>query len=433
MRHILRLNLEASKVSRTRRVASFPLIFFGVCLSLFQQLEGQSSNSSIVGTCLDSSSAAVPNATIEAREIGTNLKFESKTSSTGYYVLPSLPVGVYEVSLSAPGFKTAVRSGVVLRVGDRARVDFQVEVGVVQQKVEVAGEAPLVQTDSTGLGEVVENRRITELPLNSRNALALSLLTPGVRNVSGGTNLGFGRYQNYQMANIGVNGSPGTFNAFLLDGGANTAPGYNEVAVAPLVESIQEFKVLTNFMPPEYGLTGGGVISTVTKSGSNTFHGSAYEFLRNDKLDARKTFAATRPPFRFNQFGFSTGGPIWIPKLYNGKDRTFFFFNYEGSRNRQSANPITTVPTAAQRAGDFSELRDSTGRLIPIFDPATTVANPSGSGFVRSIFPGNIVPAGSIDPVAKNVLAFLPAPNRTPNNPFTQELNYLGCNLSEST
>jgi hypothetical protein len=319
-----------------------------------------------------------------------------------------------------------VRAGVVLNVGDRARVDFVLEVGVLEQKVEVQGGAALVQTDSSGLGEVVENQRITELPLNSRNALSLTQLTPGVRNLDGGTNLGFGRYQNYQLANIGVNGSPGTFNSFLLDGGMNNAPGYNEVAVAPLVESIQEFKVLTNFMPPEYGLTGGGVITTVTKSGTNAFHGSVYEFLRNDKLDARNTFAAVRPPFRFNQYGFAAGGPVWIPKVYRGTNRTFFFFNYEASRNRKSANPITTVPTAGQRSGNFSDLFDSTGRLIPLYDPATTVSNPNGSGFIRSPLAGNIVPASRIDPVANNVITLLPLPNRTPNNPFTQALNYLG-------
>jgi hypothetical protein len=291
--------------SLTHASTALAVSVLSVCLCTLQQISAQSSNSAIVGSCSDSSGAAVPNATVEAREIDTNLKFESRTNTAGNYVLPSLPVGTYEVSTSAVGFKSEIRSGVVLRVGDRARVDFTLEVGVVQQKLEVQAETPLVQADSSGLGEVVENRRITELPLNSRNALSLSLLTPGVRNLDGGTNLGFGRYQNYQLANIGINGSPGTFNSFLLDGGANNAPGYNEVAVAPLVESIQEFKVMTNFMPPEYGLTGGGIITTVTKSGTNAFHGSLYEFLRNDKLDARNTFVAIRPPFRFNQYGFA--------------------------------------------------------------------------------------------------------------------------------
>lgn len=406
----------------SRRVAG---ILFQVTIAA-QNLAAQSNASAIVGACVEASGASVPNAAVEAREVDTNLRFEARTNVDGYYVLTTLPVGAYTVTVSASGFKSSVHSGLVLRVGDRARVDFVLEIGVVEQKVEVQGEAPLVQADSSGLGEVIENRRITDMPLNSRNALSLTLLTPGVRNLDGGTNLGFGRYQNYQLANIGVNGSPGTFNSFLLDGGANNAPGYNEVAVAPLVESIQEFKVLTNFMPPEYGLTGGGVITTVTKSGTNLFHGSLYEFLRNDKLDARNTFVAVRPPFRFNQYGASMGGPIWIPKVYNGKNHTFFFFNYEASRNRKSANPITTVPTPGQRGGDFSDLFDSTGKLIPIFDPATTVSNPNGPGFIRSVFPGNIVPVTRLDPVARNVTSLIPQPNRAPNNPFTQALNYIG-------
>jgi hypothetical protein len=315
---------------------------------------------------------------------------------------------------------------VTLQVGERARVDFALQIGIAEQSVEIRGEAPLVQADSSGLGQVIESRRIEELPLNSRNALALTVLTPGVRNLQGGINVGYGRSQNYQLSNIGVNGSPGGSNAFLLDGGLNTSNEFGEVAVAPLVESIVEFKVMTNFFPPEYGLSGGGVINTVSRSGTNVPHGSLYEFLRNDKLDARNTFANARQPFRYNQFGVAAGAPITIPKVYRGTDRTFFFFNYEGSRYRSNDNPITSVPTAQWRAGDFSTLRDSAGRQIVIYDPATTAPNPSGSGFVRSPFPGNAFPQSRMDRVALNVLPFLPLPNRTPNNPFTQSLNYIG-------
>jgi len=190
--------------------------WFAACLWIVAlpqaQLRAQGDTSAIVGTCVDSSSAPIPNASVTARDINTNLRFEAKTNAEGYYVLPTLPVGAYEVTVLANGFKSAVRSGLVLSVGDRARVDFVLEIGIVEQRVEVRGEAPLVQADSSGLGEVIENRRITDMPLNSRNALALTQLTPGVRNLDGGTNLGFGRYQNYQLANIGVNGSPGTFN-----------------------------------------------------------------------------------------------------------------------------------------------------------------------------------------------------------------------------
>jgi hypothetical protein len=256
--------------------------------------------------------------------------------------------------------------------------------------------------------------------------LALTLVSPGVRNLQGGINLGYGRSQNYQVSNIGINGSVSGFTAFLMDGAINVSTGYGDVSVAPLVESIQEFKVMTNFTPPEYGLTSGGVINTVTKSGTNSLHGSVYDYLRNNAFDARNTFAPSVPPFRYNQFGVAIGGPVDIPKVYHGRDRTFFFFNYEGSRRRATGNPITSVPIDSWRSGDFSRLFDSSGRLIQIFDPNTTAPNPSGSGFVRQPFPGNVIPANRIDRVAANVMKFFPEPNQAPNNSFTQSLNYLG-------
>jgi hypothetical protein len=283
-----------------------------------------------------------------------------------------------------------------------------------------------VETDTSGLGEVVENRRINALPLNSRNVLSLTLVSPGVRNLQGGINLGFGRSQGDQVANIGINGSVSGFTAFLMDGAIDTSIGYGDVAVAPLVESIQEFKVLTNFAPPEYGLTNGGLVNTVTKSGTNALHGSVYEYLRNNKFDARNTFVPSVPAFRYNQFGASAGGPVILPKVYHGKDRTFFFFNYEGSRRRAVSNPITSVPTDAWRSGNFSDLRTAAGTPIQIFDPATTAPNPNGSGFLRQPFPGNTIPANRTDRVARNVLAFFPEPNQAPNNPLTQSLNYIG-------
>ena len=388
-------------------------------------LAAQVAQSSIVGTCTDPSGAAVPGVNIIARSVNTNQRFEAVSNLTGNFVLPSLPIGEYEVTAASSGFKTGVRTGLQLQVGDRARVDFTLQIGVAEQKVEIVGEAPLVQTDSSGLGQVIENLRISQLPLNGRSALALSLLTPGVRNLQGGYNVGFGRSANFQLANIGINGSPNGFNAFLLDGGLNTSIEFGEVAVAPMVESVAEFKVLTNFLPPEFGLTGGGVINTVSKSGTNEFHGSVYEFLRNEKLDARKTFAAVRSPFRYNQFGMAAGGPVWIPKVYRGSDRTFFFFNYEGSRYRSSVNPITSVPSEEKRRGDFSRLFDAGGRLIPIFDPATTRLNAAGSGYVRDAFAGNVIPQNRFDRVAAKVIPMLPLPNRPSSNPYTDSLNFL--------
>jgi len=384
----------------------------------------QVAEAAIVGTCVDPSGAVVPNVAVTAKNVNTGAHFEAATNATGNYVFPILPIGAYELSVSAAGFETIVRSGIVLQVGDRTRVDFTLKVGSTTQKIDVVGAAPLVQTDTSGLGEVVENQRITDLPLNSRNVLTLETLVPGVRNMQGGIDVGFGRSQNYQVANVGINGSTSGFTAFLMDGADDTAPGWGEVSVAPLVDAIQEFQVLTNFIPPEYGFTAGGVVNTITKTGTNSLHGSVYEFIRNNVLDARNTFAPNVPPYRFNQFGLSVGGPVTIPKLYNGRDKTFFFFNFEGSRRRAVSNPITTVPTAQEREGNFSQLEDVNGNPITLYDPATTVPNPNGSGYVRSPLPGNMVT--QIDSVAQNVLGLLPMPNLTPNNAFAQTNNYIG-------
>jgi hypothetical protein len=386
----------------------------------------QTPQASLVGTCLDSSGAAIPGAELVARNVATNAQFKAKTNDSGNFVLPLLPVGEYDVTSTAQGFRTVVRSGIVLEVGDRTRVDFTLQVGISEQKIDVVVQAPLVQTETSGLGGVVENKRISELPLNSRNVLSLTLVNPGVRNLQGGINLGFGRSQGNQVANIGINGSVSGFTAFLMDGAIDTSIGYGDVAVAPLVESIQEFKILTNFAPPEFGLTNGGLVNTVTKSGTNELHGSVYEYLRNNKFDARNTFSPSVPPFRYNQFGVSAGGPVTLPKIYSGKDQTFFFFNYEGSRRRAVGNPITSVPIAQWRNGDFSNLRNAAGVPILIYDTASTAPNPNGAGFIRQPFPNNVIPGNLIDRVAKNVLAFFPQPNQAPNNPLTQSLNYLG-------
>jgi hypothetical protein len=267
--------------------------------------------------------------------------------------------------------------------------------------------------------------RVAELPLNGRSVMALTTVVPGVRNLTGGIDVGYGDAQNWSVTNVGINGSTGGWTAFLMDGGIDTAPGWGEAEIAPYVDSVQEFKVMTNFIPPEYGFTAGGVVSIATKNGTNSLHGTAYEFVRNNVLDARNTFAPSVSPYRYNQFGASLGGPVLIPKLYNGRDKTFFFFNFEGNRHDETSNFITTVPTPAERGGDFSQLEDVYGNPIPIYDPATVVPNPSGSGYVATPFQGNIIPPKRLDTVAQNVLAYIPTPNLTPNNAFAQTNNYI--------
>lgn len=379
----------------------------------------------ILGTVTDPTGAAVPGAAIRIVNTGTNAAFQTSTNVEGFYTAPTLPVGSYSVTAEKTGFKKAVRSGITLQVDQRAEVDFRLDVGETSEAIEVTGEAPLVDTNSATVGKVVENRRIADLPLNGRNALALVMLTPGVKSQAGPTNSGFVD-RGTALSAVSINGGPSSLNAFIIDGGNNNSAFLADINVNPTVDAVQEFKVQSNVMSAEYGFTAGGVVNIVTRGGTNTPHGSLYYFVRNDAFDARNAFAATKAPFRYNQYGGTFGGPVLLPKIYDGQNRTFFFFNYEGWQNRRFQSNILSVPTEAWRAGNFTSLMDATGRVIPVYDPATTTANPSGSGFVRSVFPNNTIPSSRLDPVSQKMLQFYPLPNRTPSNAFTNASNWIG-------
>ncbi len=398
--------------------STFALILFAA-LACAQQGRG-----SMQGLVTDRSGAAIPYASVTIRNTDTNAAFTTTTNGEGLFTAPALPVGQYEVTVEKEGFKRGVRSGITLLVDQRAQVDVPLEVGGTTESVTVTSDAPLVDTSSATVGKVIENRRISELPLNGRNALALVLLTPNVKSQAGPTNSGFAD-RGIALSSISINGGPSALNAFVLDGGVNTQGYLADVNVNPTVDGVQEFKVQSATMSAEYGFTAGGVVNIVTKSGTNQLHGAAYEFFRNDKLDARNAFAVTRPPFRYNQYGGALGGPVFLPKLYNGKNRTFFFYNYEGWQYRRATQVVTSTPTVEWRNGNFSNLRDASGNLVHIYDPATTRPNPSGNGVIRDAFPGNLIPSNRIDPAANALLQFYPLPNRTPVNPFTQQNNYL--------
>ena len=377
-------------------------------------LAAQQGRGTIQGSVTDSSGSAIPGVAVRITNNDTNLTFASETNTEGYYNLPNLNVGPYTVTAEKGGFRKAVRSGVVLQVDQRAQVDFRLELGQVTESVEVKADAALVETGNSAVGKVIDNRRVMELPLNGRNALALTLLTPSVKSNAGPTNAGFGD-RGIQLSSISINGGPNSMNGQLLDGSNNIQSYIGEVAINPGVDAVEEFKVQSGALSAEYGFTAGGVINMVTKAGTNQLHASIYEFFRNDKLDARNTFAATKPPFRYNQFGASGGGKII-------RDRTFFFGNWERFYYRRSAAQVGTYPTALQHGGNFSDLFDTTGKLIPIYDPATTAT--TNGVTTRSIFPGNIIPTTRLDPVALKINDFYPLPNRTPTNAFTNSNNY---------
>ena len=379
----------------------------------------------ILGSVTDSSGAAIANASVLITNAGTNTSSTLTTNGDGLYTSPSLIPGSYRVTVEHAGFKKTVRTGITLQIDQRAEVNIELELGAVGDSVQVTADVPLVNTEDATIGKVIENKRVQELPINGRSAFALVSLTPGVRQNAGPTQSGFVD-RGTNLSAFSINGGPSAFNYLLVDGMVAIQSYYPDLNANLAVDSVQEFKVQSGTMSSQYGFTAGGVINVATKSGTNALHGTVYEFFRNDALDARNTFSAIKPPLRYNQYGLALGGPLVIPKLYDGRNRTFFFGNWEQYNYSTSTNPITNVPTAAQRGGDFSQLLDVAGRQIPIYDPATTVANPSGSGFVRQQFPGNIIPASRLDPVSKNVLAFYPLPNRTPDNSFTNSANYLG-------
>jgi outer membrane receptor protein involved in Fe transport len=396
-----------------------------VILGCAAALQAQQGRGVIFGTITDPSAAPIPGVKVTVKNLSTNAVLEALTGPSGEYTTPAIPVGNYQLNVDQTGFRPVVRSGIVLQVDERAEINIQLAVGTIEQKVEITGDAPLVDTTSATVGNVVENKRIAELPLNGRNALALVFLEPNVKSQAGATNSGFAD-RGLALSSSSINGGPSSVNAFLLDGGNNNQAFVEDLNVNPTVDAIEEFKVQSGVLSAEYGFTLGGVINIVTRSGTNDVHGAAYEFVRNNAFDARNTFAPAIPPYQYNQYGGAMGGPAYIPKLYDGRNKTFLFFNIEQWQYRLGSNPITTVPTVPQRTGDFSRNLDATGKLIPIYDTATTVVNPSGSGYVRSVFPGNIIPSSRLDPSALKYLALVPMPNRTPDNAFTQSNNYIG-------
>ncbi|MFB3828816.1 MAG: carboxypeptidase regulatory-like domain-containing protein [Bryobacteraceae bacterium] len=339
-------------------------------------LSAQVSTQSIFGTLTDASGAVIPNVTVTATNVETNFSRDARTDSAGQYSIRFLPTGSYRVEVNPPGFKRWVQTGVVLDINRNARVDPVLEVGAISESVTVNADAPLVNTADATLGRTVTE--VTVLPLVNRNVYQLLNLTPGVENTENTNAFGFPE----QRTNI--NGSSyqgtGTVNYF-LDGGNNTTGLRGTGNVAPNPDAVQEFRVITNAYGAEFGRFAGGVVDVITKSGTNTFHGSLFEFIRNDKLNANTWGALTRPPLRRNQFGGSFGGPVV-------KNRAFFFTSYSGLRQReQEFKNAAIVPTELERRGDFSASR------IKPTDPLT-----------RQPFPGGIIPAGRIDQTARNIL-----------------------------
>lgn len=376
---------------------------------LVSQLWSQTQFASIRGNVEDSTGAVVPNATLTLTNIDQNRPWVTKSNDSGAYVFQQIPPGNYRLQVEARGFKRFVRDGLILQVAQIAEITIPMEVGTLNESIQVSAETPLLETASSTLGEVVNSLTSENLPLNGRNVLQLVALTPGINANTGFYNSGSGG-GSINAVGFSANGGRNVSTAVMLDGSPQEVMGYNQPAYVPSPDALQEFKVQTNSMSAEYGRTGGAVINMVHRSGTSEFHGVLYEFLRNNAFDANGFFnnlnGREKAAFRYNQFGFTAGGP-----LTPSRRTTFFFVNYEGIRQVNPGSATFTVPTAQMRQGDFSQIANT------IYDPTTI--NPQG---VRSPFPNNRIPSNRINPVGAKLMSYFPATNRAGliNNYFSQ-------------
>ncbi len=343
----------------------------------------------IVGTVTEASGKVVANANIVVTQKETGLTRQTTTNNRGLYIVPSLPVGTYSVTAEASGFKRKTLTDIVLQINQEPRIDLELEVGQVTETVTVTSQAPLLQAENASVGQVIDNRYTTQIPLNGRDFSQLILLTPGAVTRPGGFDLTSGSATGSLGSGVAIGGRD-AHNNFLIDGAGNNARQFGNVAIRPSIDAIQEFKVQSNSYSAEFGNAAFGQISLVTKSGTNQFRGTVFEFLRNDKLDARNFFLPRRSKLNRNQFGGTLGGPIW-------RNRTFFFFNYEGLRERRGVEARGSVPTEAWRVGDFSGVA------------GLTLRDPQGGNF-----PGNRIPENRFSPTAKVALGLWARPNLGP-------------------
>jgi hypothetical protein len=428
----------------TRRIFALALTVV-TALAAASPAAAQVTTGTVVGTVSDNN-GIVPGATVTIREVSKGTSDAYVTDGTGSYTAPFLAPGTYVVEVNVPGFKKWVRGGVILQVNQRARVDVALEVGGIEETTTVVAEAPLLRTDSSEVGTVIEERAIKELPLNGRNFAALVYLTPGITPGQAGENLsGASTFNPRGASNFNALGHQANANAWLIDGIDNNEYSFNTVIIAPSVEQVREFKVLSGVFSAEFG-RGAGVVSVATKSGSNMLHGTVFEYMRDDAFDARNFFVRKvplpggglqvdpKPPLNRHQFGAAAGGAVVIPGVYDGHNRTFFFADYAGLKEKRGQVFVNTVPTAQTRNGDFSDFRGANGALIPIYDPLTTRPNPSFNSslavsatnpqFLRDPFPNNIIPQNRIHSVGRNVASIYPLPNGPGNfDNYTSTVN----------
>ena len=391
------------------------VVLLGLSCLFAAAASAQEFRATVQGRVTDADGLGVPGVVVSATNTGTNEVVSATTRAEGTYSLPFLRPALYTVSAELSGFRRHTQERVQLEVGQTVTINITLQLGAVAEAVIVTAEAPLLDVANADRGIVIDNERITELPLNARNPFMLSYLSPGV--TYNGPAIFQRPFDNGAIADWSINGGQNRNNEFLLDGAPNNSlVGGNNIAYVPPVDAVQEFKIITNSYDAQYGRTAGGVVNVLLKSGTNALHGSLYEFARRKAFDSNeyqfKLRNRTKPDHSLDQYGFQVNGPVRIPGLYDGRNKTFFMAAWEGYSEELPAPGTFTVPNEAQLRGDFSNLRNAQGELLTIYDPAT--GRDVNGAWVRDAFPGNIIPQNRINPVARELTQYFLRPNTTP-------------------
>lgn len=396
----------------------FALLVF-LALSLCHPDAVFAQTAAVTGLVTDPDGLVVPGVTVTITNAGTSVARTAVTNEAGYYTVALLTQGTYNAQVELPGFRPVQQTNLRLNDAQILRLDIRLELGGSAETISVTASRPALDRETTAQSSVITAQKVVDMPLNGRNIMALAGLVAGVRPVSASalTLSAFGENQ------IAISGGSPSVNNVMVDGIAaeNHTSGGMMVPLSP--DATEEFRIVTRGAPAEYGRTGGGIINTISKSGTNRFSGSGWEFFRNQDLNWNDYFSERngidKVPFRFNQYGATIGGPVI-------RGRTFFFANWEGVRQSTGTRAFFTVPTELQRRGDFSQTFDASGRMIVIYDPLTTRPDPNNPGrFIRDAFPGNVIPANRLNAVSQRVIASYPQPN-SPGNANTAQNNFIG-------
>jgi len=387
---------------------------------------GQETRATLSGTITDPSGAAVAGANVQMVNVQTGVESRTESNEVGQYRFLFVNPGSYTLTVTQPGFRTLTRESVILVTGQAGTMDLTLQLGTQADTIVVNDHAPLLEAEKADRGMVVERESITEVPLITRTPLLLGNLVPGVTTTA--VRYDWTPFSNSGLTTWSVNGGTAYSTGFLVDGAPNDVvyQSLPSIAYVPPSDAVQEFRVVANAYDAQYGRNGGGVLSMVTKGGTNDLHGTAYEYMKRPSLNAtsfsNNALGIGKDDTTLDQYGFTLGGPVYLPKVYNGKDRTFFFTAWDAYYQNQAFSSVSSVPTMAQRGGDFTQTFNSAGKLITVYDPST--GQMVNNQWVRNPFPNNIIPTNRFDPVGAKMAALYPAPNLTTTGPVNWQNNF---------